>query len=226
MPFIWILTQRPRRAVIQSWIGKWLVAHTITSLWLPCLTLRWRNYGRDGVSNHQSHDCLLNSLFRRRSKKTSKLRVTGLCAGNSPGTGEFPAQMTSNAEIVSIWWRHHGHHARNNNYSKNYLMVNRFNWVRIRRSFEKNYLTFYTVNSPHKWPVTRKNFPFDDVIMMSSQHKSWRRLTDNAICMAGQSQPWFRLSASFTCREIMTKIVNVKMYLFHENNSAHPLNVG
>ena len=34
------------------------------------------------------------------------LRVTGLCAGNSPGTGEFPEQMASNAENVSIWWRH------------------------------------------------------------------------------------------------------------------------
>ena len=44
---------------------------------------------------------------RRRSKKTSKLRVTGLCAGNSPGTGEFPAQMASNAENVFILWRHH-----------------------------------------------------------------------------------------------------------------------
>ena len=38
----------------------------------------------------------------------SKLRVTGLCARNSPKTGEFPAQMASNAESVSIWWRHHG----------------------------------------------------------------------------------------------------------------------
>ena len=70
-------------------------------------SLRWRHNGRDGVSNHQLHDCLLNRLFRRRSKKTSKLRVTGLCAGNSSGTGEFPAQMTSNAENDSIWWRHH-----------------------------------------------------------------------------------------------------------------------
>ena len=53
---------------------------------------------------------LTNGLFRRRSKKTSKLRVTGLCEGNSPVTGEFPAQRTSklNAETVSIWWRHHG----------------------------------------------------------------------------------------------------------------------
>ena len=85
-------------------------------------TLLWRHNGRDGVSNHQPHDCLLNRSFRRWSKKTSKLRVTDLCAGNSPVTGEFPAQMASNAtdawalsvgciisgNNVSIWWRHHG----------------------------------------------------------------------------------------------------------------------
>ena len=79
-------------------------------------TLRWRHNGRDSVSNHQSHHCLLNRLFRRRWKKASKFRVTGLCAMNSPGTGEFPAQMTSNAENGSIWWRHHDinneHHCR------------------------------------------------------------------------------------------------------------------
>ena len=40
-------------------------------------------------------------------RKTSKLRVTGLCEGNSPVTGEFPAQRASDAENVSIWWRHH-----------------------------------------------------------------------------------------------------------------------
>ena len=69
--------------------------------------LRWRHNGRDSVSNHQPHHCLLSRLFRRRSKKTSKLRVTGLCVGNSPLTGEFPAQMASSAKNVSIWWRHH-----------------------------------------------------------------------------------------------------------------------
>ena len=69
--------------------------------------LLWRHNGHDCVPNHQPHHCLLNCLFRRRSKKSSKLRVTGLCAGNSPGTGEFSAQMASNAENVSIWWRHH-----------------------------------------------------------------------------------------------------------------------
>ena len=70
-------------------------------------SLRWRHNDHDGVSNDQPHGCLLNRLFRRRSKKTSKLRVTGLCVGNSPGP----------------------------------------------------------VNSPHKGPVPRKMFPFDDVIM-------------------------------------------------------------
>ena len=71
--------------------------------------LHWSHNGHEGVSNHQPHDCLLKRLFRRRSKKASKLRVTGLREGNSPVTGEFPTQRASNAENVSIWWRHHGH---------------------------------------------------------------------------------------------------------------------
>ena len=71
------------------------------------LTLQWRHNERNGVSNHRRLDCLLNRLFRRRSKKTSKLRVTGLCEGDSPLTGEFLAQRASNAENLSIWWRHH-----------------------------------------------------------------------------------------------------------------------
>ena len=72
--------------------------------------LQWRHNGHDSISNHQPHDCLLNPLFRRRSKKTSKLRVTGFVRGIHRGP----------------------------------------------------------VNSPHKWPVTRKMFPIDDVIMIQS----------------------------------------------------------
>ena len=72
---------------------------TLSVLWFSQIALQWRHNGHNGVSNHQPHDCLLNPLPRRRSKKTSKLRVTGFCAGN-------------------------------------------------------------------KWPVTRKMFPFDDVIMV------------------------------------------------------------
>ena len=87
------------------------IIHEFQWVWLNTnYTLQWCHNGHDGVSNHQSHHCLLNCLFRPRSKKTSKLHVTGLCAGNSPVTGEFLAQRVSNAEIVSIWWRHHDLH--------------------------------------------------------------------------------------------------------------------
>ena len=74
-----------------------------------CYALRWRHNERDGVSKYQPNDWLLKPLFGRISKKTSKLCVTGLCVGNSPGP----------------------------------------------------------VNSPHKGPVTRKMFPFNDVIMVT-----------------------------------------------------------
>ena len=71
--------------------------------------LRWRHNGRNNVSNHQPHDCFLNRLSKRRSKETSKFPVTGLCAGNSPVTGEFPAQRATNAENSSMWWRLHAY---------------------------------------------------------------------------------------------------------------------
>ena len=83
--------------------------------------LHWRHNDHYGVSNHQPHGCLLSGLFRRRSNKTSKFRVTGLCVGNSPGP----------------------------------------------------------VNSPHKGPVTRKMFSFDDVIMLWTA--LWLALSSNAV---------------------------------------------
>ena len=70
-------------------------------------SLQWRHNGRDGVSNHRRLDCLLNRLFRRQSKKTWKLHVTGLCERNPPVIGGFPSQRATNTENVSIWWRYH-----------------------------------------------------------------------------------------------------------------------
>ena len=63
------------------------------------MTSQWRHDKRDGVSNHQRLDGLVKHLFRRRSKKTSKPPVTGLCEGNSPVNGEFPSQVASSAEM-------------------------------------------------------------------------------------------------------------------------------
>ena len=80
-------------------------------IYWPFGSLQWRHNESDGVSNHQPYDSLLDCLLRRRSKKTSKLRVTGLCGGNSPVIGEFPAQRASNAEMFPfddvIMWRNY-----------------------------------------------------------------------------------------------------------------------
>ena len=65
-------------------------------------TLQWRHNEPNGFSNQRCLYCLRNRKFRRRSKKTSKLCVTGFCVGNSPVTGEFPAQRANAMENVSI----------------------------------------------------------------------------------------------------------------------------
>ena len=109
------------------------------------VSLRWRQNDHDGVSNHQPHGCLLNRLFRRTSKKTSKLRVTGLCAGNSPGP----------------------------------------------------------VNSPHKGPVTRKMFPFDDVITFTD-FVDWNlRVPTNHMIWCDLTK-WL-----YTCLEVLVSTTRV-----------------
>ena len=80
--------------------GEWVLPIYISNVMGSCriwfheysIPLQRRNNGCDGVSNQWFLDCFHNCLFRCKSKKKSKLRVTGLCKGNSPVTGEFPAQ--------------------------------------------------------------------------------------------------------------------------------------
>ena len=60
-----------------------------------------------GEMASQITSLITQPFIQTQIKQTLKLRVTGLCAGNSPGTGEFPTHMASNGENVSIWWRHH-----------------------------------------------------------------------------------------------------------------------
>ena len=48
----------------EGYVLKWLIRDSNKTQ----LTLRWRHNGRDGVSNHQPNDCLLNRLFGRKSK--------------------------------------------------------------------------------------------------------------------------------------------------------------
>ena len=75
--------------------------------WLAINSLQWRHNGT--IASQITSLTIIYSAFYSGAdqKKTSKLRVTGLCAGNSPMTDEFPAWMASNAENVSVWWRHH-----------------------------------------------------------------------------------------------------------------------
>ena len=95
----WLIRKLPRRKRL-LWLK---IIMIIEDLW----PLQWRHNQAHGVSNHQRLHCVLNYWFRRRSKTTSKLRVTGLCVGNSPVTGECPAQKSSDAENVFIRWHHH-----------------------------------------------------------------------------------------------------------------------
>ena len=141
---------------------------------------------------------LFNRLFRCRSNKTWKLRVTGLCAGCSQEISEFPTQMANNAENVSIWWRRHDieaklrvhvpvlpHHYNNVIMSAMASQITNITIVYStvypgadqRKHQSSASLAFvrgihrWPVNSPHKWPVTRKMFPFDYVIMCCSYTK-------------------------------------------------------
>ena len=107
----WLHNGKPPLLQTPAWrrVGDRLFTNAVMMMihFNETFTLQWHHNGRDSVSNNQPRHCLLNGLFMCRSKKTSKLRVTGLWAGNSPVTGEFPAQMASNVENASIWWRHH-----------------------------------------------------------------------------------------------------------------------
>ena len=73
----------------------WCCYITVTSSWA-----RWR-------LKSPASPLFTQPFIQAQIKETLKRSVTGLCMGNSPLTGEFPAQMASNAENVSILWRHH-----------------------------------------------------------------------------------------------------------------------
>ena len=88
------------RQMLQNIAGSFVghIWHVKSQAQLHKNTLQWRHNERDGVSNHQSHDCLLNSLFR--SKKTSQLRVTGLCAVNSQHKGPVTREMFPFDDVI------------------------------------------------------------------------------------------------------------------------------
>ena len=50
---------------------------------------------------------ITQSFIQAQIKENIKTPRHWPCAGNSPATGEFPTQMATNAENVSIWWCHY-----------------------------------------------------------------------------------------------------------------------
>ena len=100
-PPIWPVSPIQNWTRVTRWTPKDPMAARITGS-LFGTTVQWRYNEHDGVSNHRRLDCLINRLFRRRSKKISKIHVTGFCDGNVPITGEFPAQRASNAEHIDV----------------------------------------------------------------------------------------------------------------------------
>ena len=122
-------------------------------------SLQWRHGEHDGVSKSPASPLFTQPFIQAQiRKKTSKLCVTSLCGGNSPLIGEFPAEMTSNAEKIAFK-----------------IIVTHCNDVimsampsQITSSASLVFLRGihrWPANSPHKGPVTRKMFLFDDVIM-------------------------------------------------------------
>ena len=141
-------------------------------------TLLWRHNKRDGVPNHRCIDCLLNRFFMRRSNKISKLRVTGLCEenSNSPVIGELPAQRASNAENVSVWWRHHGmskHHSAS---------LPAWRYCSDRYQMAVNYVSGIQIKSSK-----------------CNQHGSFPRLHDDSVFHLGL---WFRVSLIIKLSEL------------------------
>ena len=67
-----------------------MTCHYPNELRSTCITLQWCHNEHDGILNNWHLNCLLNRLFRHRSKKTSKLHVTGLCEANPPVTVDSP----------------------------------------------------------------------------------------------------------------------------------------
>ena len=135
-----------------------------------------------GVPNHQPNDCLLDHLFGGRSKKTLNLRFTGLCVENSPVTGEFPAQMASNAENVSIWWRRHGKHS----YLYGNVQYNEISYIYENVYYERKVL-FISVYSSWR---TVSTIRWGWLNMPKSLGMSIRR-TEKKCCRYGNAHvPW------------------------------------
>ena len=99
-------------------------------------------------------------FVEHRSMKTLKFRDTGLCEGIPPVTGGFPSQGPGSC-ITTATWR-----CRNNfsQWERSFLGKLRCHW--LKELWQRQ------IAVVRKSPVTRKMFPFDDIIMPSIKKNS------------------------------------------------------
>ena len=110
-----------------------------------------------------------------------KLRVTGLCGGKSSVTGEFPSQRVSNAENVSIWWRHHGISELSHHWFNTRLSLVACSDVTLHVFFHmmtsSNYKHFPRhwpfVRGIHRSPVNYGNRNTKEVVQMSDNSQNY-----------------------------------------------------
>ena len=108
-------------------------------------SLQWRYNERDDVSYNRQLDCLLNHFFSCRSKKTSKLRITGLCEGYPLVTDGFthkgPGPCITN--VIATCRKNFSQ------WESSFLWKLRCHWLKFLRRVAKTLVM--------QGPVTRKN---------------------------------------------------------------------
>ena len=200
--------RRPQNSRSQFWAKHFSWIHFQKSgkqkeknVYKSASTLQWRHNEHGGVSNYQHLVCLLNRLFRRRSKKTSNLRVTGLCEGNSPVTA-------SNADIVFIWWRHHVCH-RFTIFTSRYvfpMVINLYTLLTKSLFFNKGFKSKYGCQSWLKIVATKLFVSYCQLFSSFPWPKRWVHYTAFVLMIwISEYIPWYM------CIQLLVHTPNIMM---------------
>ena len=144
--------------------------------------ITWRHNGHDGASNHQPHDCL--PIIQAQIKESIKATCHWPLWGDSPVAGEFPSTKASNAESVSIWWRHHG-----------------FCSVLFRCGYVITFAWIPVIFSPFTWLRCRDNCPNDIEVT----------LVDMGKLASIKSQKHKRKPCSWFMRNTVSTLISIKI---------------
>ena len=114
-------------------ISSTLAVEILQSYTKPSIYFTVTSHECQTISDHQQLCSLFSSFFRQRSKKPSKLNITGPLWGNVLVIGGFPSHRASDAEIISMSQCHHETLAEHEGQEINYRKVSN-----IRRTKSQN----------------------------------------------------------------------------------------